>query len=269
MALTLASVVVILVSTVFLVQNRYYQTQLARTEAHDAARVMTETIASELRSVARGGVKVAESDRMVVRSPIVLAAVCSSGPGDVVAVQFDGGVGALATDEVTGFAVRDTLVDAWSYHDDAGWSAISETSGSPAVDCAMNGADTVGARGDFVALHQLGAFEGYVPVAGQVLMLYREVEYSVSGSALEPGQLALYRTVAGGSPVEFVTGVDPTAVFQYRTDATGYTGAVTGAAIDSVEAVRIVAEARRTPRTGGVDDVVYGWSVNVSLRNGG
>ena len=31
----------------------------------------------------------------------------------------------------------------------------------------------------------------------------------------------------------------------------------------------MVAEARSTPRTGGVEDVVYGWSVNVTLRNGG
>ena len=63
-ALTLSSIVVILVSTVFLVQNRYYQTQLARAEAHDAARVMTETLASELRSVEKGGVKVADTDQV-------------------------------------------------------------------------------------------------------------------------------------------------------------------------------------------------------------
>lgn len=268
-ALTLASVVVILVSTVFLVQNRYYQTQLARTEAHDAARVMTETVASELRSVAWGGVKVAQSDRMVVRSPIVLAAVCASGPGDLVAVQLDGGLSGLATDEVTGFAVRDTLSTAWSYHDDADWSAISETAGSPAAACAANGADTTGASGEFVSLGQLGAFEGYVPVVGQLLMLYREVEYSVATSALDPPQRALYRTVAGGSPVEFVTGVDPGAAFEYRTGGSTYAGTVSGAVLDSVDAVRVVAEARRTPRTGGVEDVVYGWSVNVTLRNGG
>jgi len=268
-ALTLASVVVILVSTVFLVQNRYYQTQLARAEAQDAVRVMTETVASELRSVARGGVKVAESDRIVVRSPIVLAAVCSSGPGDVVSVQFDGGVQGLATDEVTGFAVHDTLSEAWSYHDDGGWSAISETTGSPAVACALNGADTVGASGDFVSLHQLGAFEGYVPVVGQLLMLYREVEYSVATSTLDPPQQALYRTVAGGSPVEFVTGVDSGAAFQYRTGGSTYAGTVSGAVLDSVSAIRIDAEARRTPRAGGAEDLVFGWSVNVTLRNGG
>jgi hypothetical protein len=268
-ALTLSSVVVVLVSTVFLVQNRYYQTQLARTEAHDAARVMTETVASELRSVAKGGVKVAESDRLVVRSPIVLAVVCASGPGDQVAVQMDGGLPALDTDEVTGFAVRDTLGDAWSYHDGAPWLSIEETSGSPAVDCAANGADTTGASADFAMLHQLGAYHGYVPVLGQLLMLYREVEYSVDASAMEPTRLALYRTIAGATPVEFVTGVDPTAAFQYRTGGATYANAVSGGMLANVDAIRIVAEARRTPRTGGVDDITYGWSVNVSLRNGG
>jgi type II secretory pathway component PulJ len=268
-ALTLSSVVVILVSTVFLVQNRYYQTQLARTQVHDAVRVMTETVASELRSVAKGGVKAAESDRIVVRSPVVLVAVCSNGPGDVVAVQIDGGVAGLDTDEVTGFAVRDTLTDVWTYHDGAGWSTITETSGTPASDCAANGADTTGASADFANLHQLGAYQGYVPVVGQLLMLYREVEYSVDASTMEPTRLALFRTVATGTPVEFVTGVDPAAAFQYRTVGPTYANAVSGSMLDSIDAVRIVAEARRPPRTGGVGDVTYGWAVNVSLRNGG
>ncbi len=268
-ALTLSSVVVILVSTVFLVQNRYYETQLARTEAHDAARVMTETVASELRSVTRGGLKVAQGDRVVMRSPIVLAAVCARGPGDRVAVQFEGGLPGLDTEEVTGFAVRDTIGGAWSYYDGGSWLNIEETAGTPASGCAANGADTTGAVSDFVTLRQLGAYHGYTPVLGQLIMLYREVEYRVDASALEPTRLALFRTVAGGSPVEFVTGVDPTAQFQYRTGGTTYANTVAGGALANVDAVRIVAEVRRPPRTGGVADITYGWSVNVSLRNGG
>ena len=268
-ALTLSSVVVILVSTVFLVQNRYYQTQLARGEAHDAARVMTETVASEIRSVAKGGVKVADSDRLVVRSPIVLAAVCARGPGDLVAVQLDGGVGSLPSEEVTGFAVRDTIVDAWSYHDDAAWPDIAGTVGTSAAQCAANGADTVGAVSEFTLLRDLGSFDGHVPVLGQVIMLYREVEYTIDASALEPTKLALYRTVTGATPVEFVTGVDPTAEFQYRTGGATYAATVSGGALANVDAIRIVAQARRQPRTGGVADITYGWSVNVSLRNGG
>jgi hypothetical protein len=31
--------------------------------------------------------------------------------------------------------------------------------------------------------------------------------------------------------------------------------------------IRIVAEARKKAETGGVDDVMFGWSVNIALRN--
>jgi hypothetical protein len=261
--------VVVLVSTVFLVQNRYYEIQLARSAAHDGARTMTDGMASELRSVARGGVKVAESSRLAVRSPVVLAAVCAQTSGDEVAVQFDGGPSGIDTDEVTGFAVRDTITGDWSYYDGGSWSNIVQLSGTPASACAANGADTTGAFGDFTELRQLSSYYGSVPTVGQLLMLYREVEYAIDVSGMRPGALALFRTVGGGTPVEFATGLDPSARFQYRTGGSSYANAVAGSGLSAIDAIRIVAEAREAPATGGVDDVTFGWAVNVILRNGG
>lgn len=268
-ALTLSAVVVVLVSTVFLVQNRYYEIQLARGAAQDGARSMTEGVASELRSMAKGGVEVAEADRMVVRSPIVLAAVCAQIGADEVAVQFEGGPAGIDTGEVTGFAVRDTITGDWTYHDGIGWSAILQPSGTPASACAANGADTTGATPDFTQLRQLATYHGSLPAVGQLLMLYREVEYAIGTSGMRPAALALFRGVGGGTPVEYATGLDPSTGFQYRTGGSTYYSAVVGGMLPSIDAIRIVAEAREAPATGGVDDVVYGWSVNVFLRNGG
>jgi len=261
--------VVVLVSTVFLVQNRYYEIQLARSAAQDGARTMTEGMARELRSVAGGGVKVAESGRLVVRSPVVLAVVCAQTPGDEVAVQFDGGPSGIDTREVTGFAVRDVVTGAWSYHDAGSWPDIYQPSGTPASACAANGADTTGASGDFTELRQLSIYHGSTPAVGQLLMLYREVEYTIGGSGMRPAALALFRSVGGGTPVEFATGLDPSARFQYRTGGSTYADAVAGSGLSAIDAIRLVAEAREAPGTGGVDDVTYGWAVNVVLRNGG
>lgn len=268
-ALSLSAVVVVLVSTVFLVQNRYYEIQLARGAAQDGARTVTEGMASELRSVTRGGVEVADSDRVVVRSPVVLAAVCAQTGSDEVAVQFDGGPAGIDTDEVTGFAVRDPVTGDWTYHDGASWSAIRQLTGTPAADCAANGADTTAATGDFTNLRQIATYHGSLPAVGQLLMLYREVEYAIGASLMRPPALALFRSVGGGTPVEYATGLDPSTGFEYRTGGTTYTGTVVGGMLPAIDAIRIVAEAREAPGTGGVDDVTYGWSVNVFLRNGG
>ena len=69
-ALTISSLIVVLVSTVFLVQNRYYALQLQRSRAHDNARTATDLVSADLRSVMRGGFVLAERKRMVVRTPM-------------------------------------------------------------------------------------------------------------------------------------------------------------------------------------------------------
>lgn len=268
-ALTISSAIVMMVSTVFLVQNQYYAIQVSRSAAHDNARMMTEVVAGELRSVVRGGVLVAESDSLVVRSPIVMAAVCAhpSGP-PVVAVQYDGGGANLNTDEVSGFAVLDTITGDWSSYDIGTWNNINQPGGSPAADCFANGADTVGAYGEFQRFRRLHTYHGSLPAVGQLLMLYRKVVYSIKTSEMDPTKLGLYRAIHGETPVEFASGIDAAAQFQYRTGGSTYADVVAGGSLSDIDAIRIVAEARTSPQTGGVDDVTYGWSVNVILRNG-
>lgn len=267
-ALTLSSVLVILVGTVFLVQSEFYATQLSRTAAHDNARMITEMVASELRSLTDSAVILADSTRLAVRSPMVGAIVCAHGSGNRVSMHLPGGLSGLDTDEVSGVATVETASGRWLYHDRS-WSNIHQSGGSPAVRCHSAGADTVGARPHFIDFSEntLSDGFGYKPPVGATLMLYRNVEYRIQASAMDPTTLGLYRGIYGSTITEFVTGLDASAKFQYRTGGSTYASKVTGASLGAIDAVRIVARARKRPESGGAADVTYGWAVNVHLRN--
>ncbi len=98
-------------------------------------------------------------------------------------------------------------------------------------------------------------------------MVDRETTFKIQGSALEPGTLGLFRGTYGQPLVEFATGMDSTAQFQYRTGGSTYADTITSASLGNIDAVRILANARRRAKSGGQEDVTYGWSVNVILRN--
>ena len=76
LALTLSSVIVGLVSSVFLAQNDFYRLVVQRTRVQDNLRVVTDLIASEIRGASNGGVITAESRRFVVRLPLTVGGVC-------------------------------------------------------------------------------------------------------------------------------------------------------------------------------------------------
>ena len=260
-ALTLSSVLVILVSSVFLVQNRYFALQMERTAAQDNARMVTEMVASEIRSVTRGGVALAENKRLVVRSPMVMGVVCASTAGPTTTIHLDGGDAGVTAADVAGVAQRNPLTGAWTYTDGVTWASVRQSGGTPAAACRANGADTVEAYSHFIN------FSGTAPALGTVVMFYRKVEYKFAASGMTPGATALFRGPYGGTLVEFATGMDATAQFQYRTTTATYVTSVPPLSLANVVAIRIQAMARRKPPTGGVADVTAGWAVNVFLRN--
>jgi hypothetical protein len=247
-ALVLSSVVIILVSTTFLVQNRYYSSQTLRAAAHDNARTATERMAGEIRSVMRNGFLTADSASLTIRSPMLLA------------------VAGVDTDEVGGVGWLDQTTGVWTYRT-ATWSYIDQTGGTPATDCAGNGADTTAATGEFHRLRRFNLLYGSTPDDGEIIMLYRETTFSLQASALEPGTLGLFRASYGQSAVELATGMDATAKFQYRTGGTTYANSVSAGSLGNIDAVRLVAEARKRSQSAGQDDITFGWSVNVILPN--
>ena len=42
---------------------------------------------------------------------------------------------------------------------------------------------------------------------------------------------------------------------------------MTASSLQNIDVIRIVAEARKRAETGGVDDMMFGWAVNIALRN--
>jgi len=261
--MVLSSVLVALVGSTFLVQNRYYSSQTLFAGAHDNARVATERVASELRSAVRDGIVVAGAGTLTVRSPIVVAMVCGQAMNDIY-VHFEGGASGLDTDEVAGIAMRDSLTSAWTYGT-ATWASLDQGASSALSVCYGQGADTTGATAEFRRLGPVNGILGAVPPTGVPVMLYRETTFKIQGSALEPGRLALFRRIYGGSFVEFATGMDSTAQFQYRTGGSTYADTINAASLGLIDAVRIVADAHRPARSGVQQDVTFGWDVTVSL----
>lgn len=264
-ALVLSSVVILLVSGTFLAQSQHYSAQLGNVSVHDNARVATERLAAELRSAMQDGVTVAGPRTLTVRSPIVLSMVCDRA-GDVVRVYMDGGAATLNADEVAGVALRDPSTGTWAYRTTT-WSYIDGGATAAASACATNGADTAWAADEFQQLEQLHTLYAGPPNPGDVIMLFRESTFKIRPSTLETSTLGLFRQAYGGALVEFATGMDTTAQFQYRTGGTTYADTVAGAAVGDIDAVRIVAEARLPTRSGTLRDATFGWSVNIALRN--
>lgn len=261
-SMVLATILVGLVSHAFLVQNQYYATQTLRAGVQDNVRSATELIAREVRTSAEDGILVAGARTLTVRSPIAVGVVCAraSSFGDV---QMEGGEAAIPTAEVRGLALRNDST--WEYFA-ASWASLNGPDAISAAACAGNGADTIGAYDDFHRLDQMTSFSTFVGL-GEVVMLYREVTYTIDTSVLDPTTQGLFRTVFGEPAIEFATGIDTTAQFQYRTAGTStYADTIPGSSVGLIDAVRLVAEGRRPPATGGNDDITFGWSVNLPLR---
>ena len=267
MAVLLSSLVVVMVAGIFLAQNRSYEAQLGVTDAHHNARAVTELLSSELRLVMEDGVLLAEDDEITVRTPLVVAAVCWT-DGAVVGLHTEGGEAAIESHEaeVAGFAVMDG--GGGDYYD-VDWTTIDDGRSSSviAASCYANGADTVGARADFHSLRSLDSYHPTVPGVGEVILLFGKTTYKFQTSVLDPTTVGLFREVSGGTLVEFATGMDSTAQFQYRTGSSSYDDNVPGPSLGDVDVVRIVSEVKE-PAPRGMEGVIrYGWYVNVAMRN--
>jgi len=262
----LSSVLIILVSGTFLVQSQAYSNQTLQAGVHDNARVATERLAAEIRSTMQDGFVVAGARTLTIRSPIVLGVICNRLGAQNGDIHTEEGPAGLDTDEVAGIAFRDRTTGAWTYGTGT-WTYINGNDNNSARFCADNGADTAWAFSEFHRIRRLSTLFSPAPVEGDVIMLFRETTFRIQTSVLEPTTLGLFRQSYGGSFVEFATGMDTTAQFQYRTGGTTYADTITGPAVADIDAVRIVADARLPARSGGQDDTRFGWSVNVAVRN--
>ena len=268
-ALVLSSLVIVLVSTTFLVQNRYQANQVLLARVQDNARAATDLLARELRSSMRAAILVAGPRTLTVRSPVAVATVCGQSGAFFTNVDahIDGGVGRMATEEIAGVAVLDESTGAWDYQR-ATWSFVDGGSTGSAARCAGNGADTLNAYGSFHAIRRLIFLFGLdIPDVGELVMLFRETTFRIDDSDLEPGVLALFREAYGRAPVEFASGIDTTARFRYRLGGTTYQDTVDAGSVDDIDAVRLLLDARMRSQSVPGAEVTFGLSTNLPLVN--
>jgi hypothetical protein len=98
-------------------------------------------------------------------------------------------------------------------------------------------------------------------------MIYREVEFKIDRSQLNPNTLAVYRGVSGDTLREFATGITPATRFQYRLPSSTYQNSITGASLSAIENIRVITSAIATDSIGGVESYTYEWTVGIPLRN--
>jgi prepilin-type N-terminal cleavage/methylation domain-containing protein len=265
-ALTISSVLVILVGAVFLVQNDFFSQVLMRTQVHENARAMTEVVASEIRSIGGGGVLVADSANLVIRAPLVTGIVCGAITSDVT-VYLPGGTSTFSTSEVAGFGVLDSS-GTWVYRDRT-WSTLNASGGNPTLTCAGNGADTVGASASFLRLQNVDDDLGVAVASlkGSPILLFRKTAFELDDSALVPGGRALYRGLQGGTMTELTTGLTADAHFEYWTGSS-WSKSVSGAAnLNAITRVRLTAESVGRGESSRQASFEFGWTVDIPLAN--
>ncbi len=260
MALTLSTLIVSLVASVFLTQNDFYALVMGRSKVHDNLRVVSDLIASEIRGVSEGGVILAQSKRFVIRLPLAVGGVChaQAGHGRV----YMPGLSDISSNEVAGYARQDANGD-WTYALDP-WSNLLVSSGAADADeCATrSGADTVGASQDYGRLLISGG-----TTLGEAIMIWQEVEFRVATSDLDPTTLAVYRGVTGDALREFATGIDSGTAFSYSKDGTNFLDAITGTALDSIQTLQVTTAAIAPKLVGTSEPYEYAWTVKIPLKN--
>ena len=269
-ALMLSTLVIVLVSSTFLAQNRYQAHQVVLADVHDNARAATDLVARELRSSMRGGIVVAGNQTLTVRSPVAVASVCARSGffGTTVDVHFDGGLAQLSTDDIAGAAIYTESSESWDYAP-ASWAFLNGGSFGTAARCAANGANTTDAVGEFHSIRRLFLLFGFsqIPEVGELVMFYRETTFTIGPSALDPSGLALFRQVNGGTAVEFASGIDTTSEFRYRLGPGSYQDAVAVGSLHLIDGVQLTMAARRRSEAVPDRDVSFGLTTTLLLGN--
>jgi len=265
-ALSLSTVLVLMVTTVFIAQSDFYDDVLRRSGAHDDARGVIEVVSSDVRKVMPDGIILADSLAFAARIPLTLAMVCEM-DNTLLSVLHPETAAGLDTDDVTGYAVRDGS-GGWIYGSST-WSDLYYDSGSTAkADCGSAGADTVGLpTSNFVRLYGPWFYFVPVPAAGDPFLLTRDVKLEFADSDLDTATVGLYRGTYGQSLVEFASGLGDDARFEYRLQGnSSFQSSVSSGNLSQINSIRIVAQAFRQEGAGG-DSYEFELIQDVPLRN--
>ncbi len=264
-AMVLSTIVVSLVTSTFLAQNRFYTDAMSRVDIHESVRGGIARASADLRSVFQGGIVSADRNSIVFRAPVLVGGVCGvDGQSTFAFLPVDQAVTDMSTVSGYGVKVGDA---AWRYTPGT-WASVYHSSGGGAVDaCARAGADTTGAASEFVRLD--GMAPAGVLSVGDLVMLYQKVELKLAPSKLDPETRALFRGPAGGVLTEVATGMSRLSRFEYglaRNDR--FRRRVRGQRnLARIDRVRISLQGTGPASGGGRDDLTFELTQTVPLRN--
>ncbi|NNM07139.1 MAG: hypothetical protein HKO65_18750 [Gemmatimonadetes bacterium] len=264
-AMVLSTVIVSLVTSTFLAQNRFYTDAMNRAGIQESVRGAMSRASSDLHAVFRGGIVSGDPTSVVFRLPILVAGVCAVDDQKTFAfLPMDAAHRSLLA--ATGYGLRAGKAD-WRY-EPASWSSVYHSSGESAAEaCARSGADTVGAVSAFARLDGLAPSGTLLP--GDLVTVYEDVELKIAPSKLRPGTRALFRGPVGDVLAEVATGLSGASRFEYgRTGRTGFRSRVSGKGnLARIDRVRIYLEGSAPASSGGRDDLTFELTQTVPLRN--
>ncbi len=211
-AMVLSTVVVMLVTSVFLVQNRFYSDAMKRSGLHESVRSATTLISSDLHGVSEGGVVAADPDAVTFRSPLLMGGVCGvDGQKTYLFLPVEG-------------EFRDATQCKWLCCQTPVFRVASTRPlrGTPStilpakrrprsVPCP--GPIRPEAVSKFFRLDGLDA--SLAVQVGDLVMLYEEVEVRFAPSQLHPGSRGVFRGPIGGRLTEVATGMSGDSGFEY------------------------------------------------------
>jgi prepilin-type N-terminal cleavage/methylation domain-containing protein len=186
-------------------QLRYFSLQGAQKAARSAARSSLNLLESDLRLVeVTGGVVSASNSKLVVNVPFAIGIVC--GGSTISLLPLDSLTGANAV--ISGYAWRDTAASAPYVYVPTGLFPVI---GSSPI-CTVLGTQVTTLPGGRVLTVSPALV---LAPTGAPIFLYETISYEFKASSIAPGQIGLWRTVAGGPTDELAAPFDTTSKFRY------------------------------------------------------
>lgn len=263
-ALILSTVLVGLVTSVFIAQSDFYDDVMRRSEVHDNARSVVDVVVGDVRAASQGAFVIAGPDQLVMRVPVTIGVICAIS-GSTVSTYLPRSGAGLDTASVSGYAFRDRDGTwSWAFDD---WNGLYDSDGTAIKDdCGGIGMDTTGIPAShFVGL--AGPGSGSDARIGGALMLHREVELRFGTSGLDPSRRGLFRGTYGSSLIEVASGLGADADFSYRLKGQGnFASSVSASNLADINAVRLSVHAL-TSGGGGLEPYDYTITRDIPIKN--
>ncbi len=224
-------------------QSQFYQVQDAVMEARTASRASLNVILSDLRMVeVDGGVVAASPTQVTVRVPYAFGIICASSGATTVVSLLPTDSLMYASPGFSGFAWRASATGAYNYVEGG------ITIGTPnAAICAGASVTTLTGGQEISLSPGAGAAD-----VGELVFLFRRVQYSFAASAAVAGRIGLWRTfVTGGSTEELVAPFQSTAGFRFYVLNANTAQAAVPALLSNIRGLELMLNAASTASVRG------------------